>query len=197
MTAGSNGIYIRKAVKPGQFGIAPEEYHTFRAKIREGLLAVRNPTTGQRVVEQVFTREEAFPGDCTAMAPDLTLVLRDHGFVSVLKSDAAVKSRRGIVGTHHPDGIFMAKGPGINQGIQVPPLSILDVAPVLLYSLGLPVPVSFEGRFPAEIFESAVLTAAPCRIEGTTITATGEDAPVEAEAEAIILDRLEKLGYML
>jgi len=197
MTAGSNGIYIRVADKPGQFGTHPENYRALRAEIQQGLLAVRSPTTGKPVVEKVLTREEAFSGDCSGMAPDLTLVLRDHGFVSVLRSNAVVKERREIVGTHHPEGIFIAAGPSIKHGVQLPSLSILDVAPALLYSLGLSVPVDFEGRFPSEAFEPAALAAAPCRVEGTTITVAGEERPVEADEEALILDRLAKLGYMV
>jgi predicted AlkP superfamily phosphohydrolase/phosphomutase len=196
MTAGSNGIYIRVAEKPGQFGIAPENYEAFRSEIRAGLLLVRNPATGQRVVEQVLTREEAFPGKCMRMAPDLTLVLRDHGFISVLKSESVVKSRGKIVGTHHPEGIFIAGGPGIKQGVQVPPLSILDVAPALLYSLGLPIPVEFEGRFPEEIFEPAILSGFPCRVEGHSLQVFGQTAPVDAEEEALVIERLASYGYI-
>jgi predicted AlkP superfamily phosphohydrolase/phosphomutase len=196
MTAGSNGIYIRVAERPGQFGILPQNYNVLREDIRQGLLDVRNPTTGRKVVEKVFTREEVFPGDCAAKAPDLTLVLRDHGFVSVLRSDAAVKTRREIVGTHHPEGIFVAAGPGIRERVQVPSLSILDVAPALLYSLQLPVPAGLEGRFPGEVFTPAVLAAVPYQVEEITITVADDDSSVDGEAAELILDRLRDLGYI-
>jgi predicted AlkP superfamily phosphohydrolase/phosphomutase len=196
MTAGGNGIYIRVAQKPGQFGIQPERYDALRTEIKEGLLAVRNPETGQCVVEQVLTREEAFGANCTGLPPDLTLVLRDHGFVSVLRSEVVVKSRREIVGTHHPYGIFIAAGSGIKQGVQIETLSILDVAPAVLYSLGLPVPIDIEGRFPSEIFEPGVVAASPCIRDGITISVASDNQTVDVETEAIIFDRLRKLGYM-
>ena len=50
-------------------------------------------------------------------APDLTLSIRDGGFVSILKSDVVLKPRPEVVGTHRPEGIFMAKGPGIRRGL--------------------------------------------------------------------------------
>ena len=49
--------------------------------------------TGGRVVTRIWTREEAFAGAEMGIAPDLTLAIRDGGFVSVLKSDVDVKPR--------------------------------------------------------------------------------------------------------
>jgi len=196
MTAGSNGIYIRVAEKPGQYGIPPESYCLFRNKLAEALRSVTNPSTGRRVIQEVLTRDQAFAGNCGSMAPDLTLILRDHGFVSVLKSDTVVKQRSQIVGTHHPEGVFMAAGPGIKRGIQIAALSILDVAPAVLYSLGLPTPVDLEGHFPSVMFEAATLSAVPFRREGTTVPSAVEQGAIDTEAAAIILDRLRDLGYM-
>ena len=77
-------------------------------------------------------------------APDLTLRLSDHGFVSVLNAVQPVLHRREVVGTHRPEGVFIAGGPGVRSGELLPPMSILDVAPTLLYSLDLPVPGDLE-----------------------------------------------------
>ena len=37
-------------------------------------------------------------------------------------------------------GVFLAPGPGIRAGAELDELSILDVAPTLLYSLDVPIP---------------------------------------------------------
>ncbi|HEU4402177.1 MAG TPA: phosphodiesterase, partial [Candidatus Polarisedimenticolia bacterium] len=136
------------------------------------------------------------------LAPDLTLVLRDYGFVSVLRSDVAVRTRREIVGAHRPQGIFLAAGPGIRRGTRHPGLSILDVTPTLMYSLGLPIPDDFEGRLPAEIFEPEQLAGLPARVGATGAAWSpreerGPDlAAMDAEGEEVVLDRLKSLGYV-
>lgn len=108
-----------------------------------------------------MTREEAFPGAHMHRAPDLTLALRDHGFISVVRAEQPVRRRPWIDGTHRPEGVFIAGGEGIQAGLSLPPLSIMDVAPALLYSLDLPIPEDLEGRLASEIFEPSFIEATP------------------------------------
>ena len=199
LTPSSNGIFIKVARHPGDPGVLPEEYPAFRARLAESLLAFADPRTHQPVVQQVLTREEAFPGTRMRSAPDLTLVLRDQGFISVVRGDEPVKPRPRVEGTHRPQGIFLAAGPGIRRSAPVPPLSIVDVAPALLYSLGLAIPEDLEGRLPAEIFEPAMGEAMPSRVGAPTL-ASG-DAAIERDAarlegEAQVFERLRALGYL-
>ena len=148
----------------------------------------------------IWTREEAFAGPQMAMAPDLTLSLRDGGFISILRSDMVLKSRPEVVGTHRPQGIFMAKGPGICQGLASPALSITDVAPTLLYTMGLPVPADLEGRVAEQIFEPATLQERPTRVGEPTQVPEAfpqwPDAKEDKEGEAQVLERLKNLGYV-
>ena len=135
-------------------------------------------------------------------APDLTLVMPDHGFISVLKAEEPCTRRPWVVGTHRPEGIFIASGSGIRKGLALSHgLSILDVTPALLYSLNLPIPEDFEGAFVSDIFESSFTKATPPRIDAPTrrpeSRRTAEsDAALEAEEEARIYERLKALGYV-
>jgi predicted AlkP superfamily phosphohydrolase/phosphomutase len=52
-----------------------------------------------------------------------------------------------------PDGLFLAVGDGIRPGAAVHEASVLDVAPTLLYLMGLPVARDMEGRVLTEILE--------------------------------------------
>jgi predicted AlkP superfamily phosphohydrolase/phosphomutase len=197
----SNGIYIRVAREPNQPGIAPQEYETFRARLIEQLLQFRAPDGGQ-VVARVMTREEAFPGAENERAPDLTLVLRDYGFVSVLNAPSVLLRRDQPAGAHRPEGVFMATGPGIRQGFSAPQFSIVDIAPLLAYSLGLPVPSDFEGKVPAGIFTEDFLCAHPVVIGEPTQPVSAypsvlPNTPALAESEnAALLSRLKALGYV-
>jgi predicted AlkP superfamily phosphohydrolase/phosphomutase len=200
LTPSSNGVHIAVAGRKGQEGIDPQAYVRVRATLMDQLSRFIDPATGGRVVTQVWTREEAFPGTQMDMAPDLTLAIRDGGFVSILKSAVALKPRPEVVGTHRPQGIFMARGPRIRQGLSLPALSITDVAPTLLYSLGLPIPSDLEGRPAAQIFEAASLQHHPIRVGGPTYVPEafpqGRELPEDQEGEAQVLERLKNLGYV-
>jgi predicted AlkP superfamily phosphohydrolase/phosphomutase len=201
LTPSSNGIYIRISKGPGRPGVRPEEYESFRNKLIASLLAFADPESGEPIVKRIMTREEVFAGSQMHLAPDLTLVLRDQGFVSILNADAPLKRRKEPKGMHWPEGIFVAVGPGIRRGLTVNPLSILDVCPTLLYSLGLEIPEDLEGHLPAQIFEPAFLEAHPPRIGERTklmnrpTPQSGGDT-LSAQEEEAVLSRLKALGYI-
>ena len=201
-TPSSNGIHIVAAGRGGEKGISPADYGRFRARLMESLRQVTSPATGEPMVSHIWTREEAFDGPYVELAPDLTLALRDGGLVSILASDATIKPRPEPSGTHRPEGVFMAAGPGVRQGVSLPQLSILDVAPMVLYSLGLAIPTSLEGRVPTEALEPAVLRARPVQMAASSEPIVTEPSPtlvgpvLDEEAEAEILKRLQALGYI-
>jgi arylsulfatase A-like enzyme len=55
-------------------------------------------------------------------------------------------------GIHERDGIFVAAGPGVAQGVRLDPMSHLDVTPTLLTLVGLPPALDMAGRAPAAMF---------------------------------------------
>lgn len=201
ITSSSNGILIRVADGSGHGGILAHEYGAFRDRLIDELLAYTDPGDGRPVVTCVRTREEVYRGEHMRRAPDLLLTLRDGGFVSVLNADRPLKPRKAPAGTHRPEGIFMACGPGIRSGLRHAPLSILDVAPTLLYSLGLPIPADLEGALPTAIFDHGLLEAQPPCIGAATQPVTEpqeQDAPVldGPAIEAGVVERLKALGYL-
>ncbi len=200
-TPTSNGIYVvvnRDGKSPG---VTPEEYPAFVEKLKQDLLAFRDPATGGQVITEVWKREEIFSGPLGDVAPDLTLVLRDGGLLSILDKGTELSRRPSVGGAHRPIGIFGARGPGIKKGLDAKTLSILDIAPTVLYSLGLPVPESMQGRVPEEIFESASISAKPVR---RSAAATGSNHAHSSDAasltspedEQVVLERLRELGYI-
>jgi predicted AlkP superfamily phosphohydrolase/phosphomutase len=200
VTPSSNGIFIKQSEDGSRGGVRPEEYESFRRRLIDSLLAFKDPLTGEPVVRRIRTREEAYPGTQTELAPDLLLTLRDGGFVSILNSGRPLKPRAEPVGTHRPEGIFMARGTGVRSATTTAPLSILDVAPTVLYSLGLPIPEDLEGRLPSHIFEPAFLAAHPARSaharDRVMAMAAGAQTDENGLAEAAILDQLKALGYI-
>lgn len=201
-TPGANGIHIVVAGRGGANGVPAADYERFRNQLMDELRAVMDPATGERIVSRVWTREEVFAGPHMDLAPDLSLELRDGGLVSIVAADAAYRPRSEPCGAHRPEGIFVARGPGLRKGVRLSPLSILDVAPFLMDSLGLPCPEDMEGRVPTQALEAARLQSRPGHTAAPPPSAPQDGAarPVgpllDAEGEAEILRRLQALGYI-
>jgi predicted AlkP superfamily phosphohydrolase/phosphomutase len=200
-TVTSNGIYIRVAQRPGEPGVPVDQYESFRKELMDKLFDVRVPESGERAIQKILTREEAFPGDHNEQAPDLTLVMADYSFISILNKTPAVARRPHADGTHYPEGVFVAAGKGIRKGAHAQQLSILDVAPALLYSLGLGIPLDFEGRLSEEIFEPSYLREHPVRSGAPTqprkpIGFKEEGQAISEEEERQIFEQMKALGYL-
>jgi predicted AlkP superfamily phosphohydrolase/phosphomutase len=201
-TPSSNGIHIVRASDRNPNGVHDADYRSFRDRMIGQLYQVIDPTSGEPLVTRVWTREEVFDGPFLDLAPDLTLVLRDGGLISILSSEQAVVPRAEPAGCHRPDGVFLARGPLFRRSSRIGPLSILDVTPILLYCLGHPIPAEFEGRLPEEAFDAAALASrAVIREEESDAPAAfAEPATgvpdLDPEAEEEIVRRLRALGYV-
>jgi len=210
-TPSSNGIVIRRQSEACPLGVPEAEYHSFREQLIADLLALTDPDTGGKVIQAVLKREEAFPGAAMNRCPDLTLILSDHGFVSVRNREPAVMDRPLAMGTHHPDGIFIMAGPGVQPSGACAAggrLNIVDVTAIAAHSLGLDVPSDFEGAVPAHLYAPDWLMAHPVVIgeatrrpaatSGETADTRGPEAASSAEDEhrEEILAQLRLLGYI-
>jgi hypothetical protein len=121
------------------------------------------------------------------------LVVSDHGF------KANVDPRRKTSGWHRPQGILLAVGEGFRGGVLLGEGSVVDVAPTVLYALGLPVAEDFDGRPALDLFTAdyraahAVTSIASWEPE---VARVREAAPVASPVDAQILERLKSLGYL-
>lgn len=193
-TPTGNGIHI--------VNVPAQEYEAFRNQLIADLRGFVDGQTGEPIIKEIYTREEAFDGSAMDLAPDLTLVLRDGGLISILPASQPLNPRSKPEGTHRPNGIFIAKGNGILANKTIPELSILDITPLLLYNSGLSIPSQLEGRVPEEIFETNYLKQNPVKRSAAETSDLGNAQPnvqeelFDEDAEAAILARLMELGYV-
>jgi tetratricopeptide (TPR) repeat protein len=131
-------------------------------------------------------------------------VLSDHGFKSGerrIRSEETVDIRKAHL-DHEPDGIFLAAGPHLRQGVAIEGASVLDVTPTLLHYLGLPVGRDMDGKVIEGVFEPGFLEEHPIRYMASYEDAERDEREVEhteeydAEALAENLAALQVLGYV-
>lgn len=199
-TPSSQGIHIVDRVPGSEEPMPPQARAQLTEEIAAKLRDVRRPHDGALLVEEVWTREQAFAGPFEELGPDLSLVLADGGTLSILPSETIVARRPEARGHHRWEGIFLAAGPGIRAGASVEELSIVDVAPLLLHQLGLPAPEDMAGSVPEAIFEPGELerrpprrVAAPAPALASSPTAKVE---LDPEEQTAVMERLRALGYV-
>jgi predicted AlkP superfamily phosphohydrolase/phosphomutase len=205
LTAGSNGIYVRVAQHPGAVGVAPANYDGFCRWLADELLAFRSPADGNPVVVAARHRSEAFPGPFSSQAPDLTLTLRDGGFISILESDELIRPRREVMGTHRPHGVFIANGAEVVGRGRLDEIRLTDITPMLLSALSLPIPKGLDGRLPPGVLRAvqpAPVPAGPMADFPEEVpVGLGDDDIAETsygsdEDQQLVLARLNALGYI-
>lgn len=196
-TPSSNGITIRIASRPGMPGVRPSQYEGFRDKLIADLMTIKDDE-GKPVFTNIRRREDVYPGPCMREAPDLLLELSDFGFVSITNGPL-VEKRPVALGTHHPEGVFMAYGKGIEKNKFADSCYVWDIPAMLLYSMGLPVPSDFEGVVPPQMFTKEHLAAKPVAIGPATVAVNDSsrtDEKMSEEEQQNLIKQLELLGYM-
>ncbi|MCH9646873.1 MAG: alkaline phosphatase family protein [Deltaproteobacteria bacterium] len=97
--------------------------------------------------------------------------------------------------TTHTHGVFFAAGPDIDPTANVEGIRIHDIAPTILYALGLPVGENFAGQPWMNLFSEDFRKANPLR----TVKAwevSREGTAVTSSADEEIIRELKALGYL-
>jgi predicted AlkP superfamily phosphohydrolase/phosphomutase len=200
-TPSSQGINIVEHVPGTDFPLPEDVRAQIAVELAAALLELRRPSDGQPLVDEVWTREQAFEGPFEALGPDLSIVLADGGTMSILPSETIVARREQPRGHHRWEGVVIARGPGIRTGARVDEVSIVDIAPLVLHQLGLPIPDDMTGALPVQMFEPEALERRPQRrVRASAPVAvpvlSRADMALEPEEEAQVIERLKALGYV-
>jgi predicted AlkP superfamily phosphohydrolase/phosphomutase len=194
-------IYVNEVGKRPQGTIQPgPEYEQLREEISARALEIRDPRSGQPVVERVYRKEDIYWGPQLHRAPDLVLQSRNWEYMAFGHADfgasQVVEPIVGMSGHHRPNGIALLAGPGIKPGTQLEEANIVDLVPTILYSMGMAIPSDMDGRVLTEAFEPEYLSSFEIQhSDELTDRPTGAEE-YSAEDEQEIKERLRGLGYV-
>lgn len=195
------GIRINLKGEFPQGTVERGEYEELRERIIGGLRGLVDPKTGERCFDGVWRREELYEGPCTKEAADIVALPRECGYFLSSKvtkdgKEGIVQSRphwRGVCGAHRLEGIFGAMGENIRQGLEVEGVRLVDLAPTILYMLGLPVPRDYDGKVLGSIFKD--FSKEPDYVDDGEWGAEGGGIYTKEEEEQV-LETLRGLGYI-
>ena len=194
-------IYINLKGREPEGIVEPgADYERTVEEIIEKLSQLVDPEIGERVVTGVYRKADIYHGDCTAWAPDINVIFCHMRYLVHIGLEFAHEEIFGPVvrhetGTHRLDGMLIARGPAIRQMQELAQTSICDLAPTILYLMGLPIPEDVDGRVLDEMIAPSILDK---RATTYRPSLSGEVDLVSwtEEEEAAVTEHLKGLGYL-
>jgi predicted AlkP superfamily phosphohydrolase/phosphomutase len=192
----SHGVRINLAGREPYGVVAPgDEYEALLSEIQTELLALRDPTTGSPILDQVIRASDLYHGPMLDRGPDL-LVVPAQGFGSCSgEAGAHLSPLRKWMGSHDLDGILVASGPGIRPGHNISHASIMDIAPTTLYLAGVPIPVDVDGQV-LGLFADSRLKERPPSYEEVRYAQSAREVVFTPEEQDQLEAHLRSLGYL-
>ena len=199
-----------KGLKPSGI-VEPAEYSALTDFIIEKLGELRDPRTGRPIIARVYRRDEIFHGPFSDKGADLILDWwSEDSLFSTAPSFPKDSNKPAVIirehrpsedsewgGTHRLNGILIGRGPALKTAAEIENAQLIDLAPTLLYLLGVAVPEDMDGKVLTSAFRSDFLAAHPVRA-GTASGTSGTDRPggYTEEESAKVEERLQALGYL-
>jgi predicted AlkP superfamily phosphohydrolase/phosphomutase len=176
------------------------EFEEVREAIIGELKMLVDEETGKPVVDEIYRKEELYSGPHLREAPDIVFLPRNLEIASFgeyeFASHRILDPSRGVSGSHRMDGLLMMKGHRIQQGAEIEGAEIIDLAPSILYLLGLPIPEGVDGRVLKNAFLPRTFEEAPVRhVEEGSFGFQPEEVYNETEEEEL-KERLRSLNYL-
>ena len=204
----SSGIGLRinlKGREPQGF-VEPADYQAVRDRVASQFAELKDPENGQNVFRYAQARERVLSGPYTELAPDVmclpntgylpTEALASFDPLAVAAAHRSLFSRSTLwCGTHSPYGMVAGSGPGIRIG-KISGATLDDIAPTILYAMGLPVPRDMDGKVLSALFSQEYLDANPVTWEEVRAMEEVRARELSEEESKIVEERLKALGYL-
>lgn len=134
-----------------------EEYEELLEEVEGRLRKLADPETSEPIIERIFRRSEVYTGPFAESGPDLLFFTRNMEYkamgLSDFSSNQVFEIVFGTTGHHRMNGLLICYGPGIfKEGDRSHEANIQDLAPTILYLMGLKIPKDMDGRVLLEVF---------------------------------------------
>ena len=182
-------------VEPGR------EYEDLRTEIISDLGRLREPQTVEKIVREVLRKEDEYSGPLIDRAPDI-IVFYDHDYSGGPNPSGPIVSEveryklETWSGQHRMNGTLIMWGNGVREGVELEGAQITDLAPTIMYLLGLPIPSDMDGQVLAQGLEPALLESQPITVEEAVDGQVGETSCMDPEEEEQIREALRGFGYI-
>jgi len=172
------------------------DYDKFREELRQKLLAVTHPVTGEQIFREVLKKEEVYWGDEIKEAPDLFLKAQHHYYLAgSLAPKIFDDELRNWKAENKDTGLLFAIGPDIADGRPIEHARIIDIAPTILHLMDIPIPDDMDGDVLLEVYAEDS-DAALREIKHQKNLTFKENLSDFDRDDDEIKERLRRLGYL-
>ena len=193
-------VFINLRGREPQGSVEPGEYEAVRGRVAAALRQIPHPLSGRPLVDEIIFQEQAYEGPYAGQGADLLPIMDGFRYIAfpMFASDTQLVAPqvRGDSGCHRLHGILMASGPAVRPGATLEGVRITDLAPTILYRLGLPVPADMDGRVLTEMFDPGFVRDTPVRRADAETLRQRPEHEWQPDEAAEIEDRLRGLGYL-
>lgn len=160
---------------------------------------------GEPVLDAVYRSEEIYHGPYATKGPDLNILMRGMSYITQSWREMAghqlFAPPGSYSGTHRLHGLMALHGPAVLPLGRQDEVQIVDMAPTLLWLLGLAIPDDLDGALLTRFLRPEVLAAHPPGSVAVADTPTPHEAApaagwADSAEEQEVLDRLRDLGYL-
>lgn len=198
-TAGQ--IYLNlKGREPNGIVSPGEEAEEVRKEIIQELRRLVDEETGEEVVGEIYRKEELYHGPHLKDAPDIVFLPKTFEIAAFgeyeFASHRMIDYSWGVSGSHRMDGLLTMRGRLFQQGMSLQGARIIDLAPSVLYLLGLPIPDAMDGKVLQQAFLEPVFKERPVRFIDEEVSSDFLPEEIYSdEEEEELKRRLKTLGY--
>lgn len=175
------------------------DYQWARDEIIEALSGLIDEETGEKVVGELYRKEDLYSGPNVDKAPDIVFLPKGLETVAFgeyeFASHRLIDSSRGLSGAHRMDGLLMMSGMNLKKGVMVNNAHIMDLAPTVLYLMGLPIPKDLDGKVLEDVLVDGLLNSHPVNVSDETSGTMADGDTYSEEEEKQLKGYLKSLGY--
>ncbi|GAC1625574.1 MAG: hypothetical protein NVS4B7_15890 [Ktedonobacteraceae bacterium] len=200
--AGHGQLMVNLLGRDPQGAVHPQDENE---EVRESLVRalpnkLRDPESGETVVERVYRKEELYSGDYLFCAPDLVIVFKP-GYVPAPRSTriafdnatfiTPTEGETALAGVNPSllTGFLLAAAPSLSSHVtEYEHAPLTAVAPTLLHALGVEY-VDMDSLALSTLFSYDYLETHPIR-------STSQSQELSEEDEELIISHLRDLGYV-
>lgn len=192
-------IFVNLRGREPYGSVPPGRFETVRNEIMARLGRLQDPGTGEWIVQRIYNQSEIFWGPFVDDAPDIAFLLAEnYKALGTLEfaSNRVVEPAFGNSGDHRMDGFVGMLGPEVKRGVPIENANIMDVAPTILYLMGLPIPSDLDGQVLTAPLNDALLASTQIQ-HGAALGSREQVVPDYTEEESEeVKERLRALGYL-
>lgn len=201
-SAGNFGqLYVNLEGREPQGSVAPgREFEAVLRDLEAALRGLRDPDSGEPVVDRIWRGPELWQGPYADRAPDLFFFTREMLYkamgLSDFGSNRVFDDLYGTRAHHHMDGIFMLSGPMIRRGHRLEGARLVDLAPTIYHLMGVPIPTDLDGNVLVEALDGELASRPPTYESGRGHDQGQTDGGYSSDEEAALVEMLRDLGYV-